>query len=173
MMEQFDRILAKHEDQGERLLIDHLRQVAECAVKIAGELGLDTEIARKGALLHDIGKVSPLFQQTLRRGYVRPPYFRFRHEIASLFFLSLVEKAECPFVLEMVIAHHKSLSGDKRNLGLLDMEDWEDNNFELHARGFEQWSEDALGILQELGLVVHKIGLEEARRNYEEAVAYS
>lgn len=42
-----------------------------------------------------------------------------------------------------------------------------------HARGFEQWSEDALGILQELGLVVHKIGLEEARRNYEEAVAYS
>ena len=48
-MEQFDRILAKHEDQGGILLVDHLKQVAECAIKIAGELGLNTEIARKGA----------------------------------------------------------------------------------------------------------------------------
>lgn len=172
MMGSYDHIWAKSEMRGAVSLAMHLRQTAICAVYIAGWMGLDPRIARLGALLHDIGKASILFQNFLRQNATYPFPFRFRHEIASLFFLSLVEKAERPFVLEMVIAHHKSLSGDKRNLGLLDMEDWEDNNFELHARGFEQWSEDALGILQELGLVVHKIGLEEARRNYEEAVAY-
>lgn len=151
MMGSYDHIWAKSEMRGAVSLAMHLRQTAICAVYIAGWMGLDPRIARLGALLHDIGKASILFQNFLRQNATYPFPFRFRHEIASLFFLSLVEKAECPFVLEMVIAHHKSLSGDKRNLGLLDMEDWEDNNFELHARGFEQWSEDALGILQELG----------------------
>lgn len=171
-MGQFAQILAKHEDQGGVLLIDHLKQVAECAVKIAGELGLDTEIARKGAFLHDIGKTSPLFQQTLRRGYVRPPYFRFRHEIASLFFLSLVAPSERFFVMDMIVAHHKSLSQDVRGLGLLDMEDSEEDNFAIHSKGFEEWSNEAVRILQELGLDVHCLSLEEARKSYDETIAY-
>ncbi len=172
MMEQFDRILAKHEDQDGILLVDHLKQVAECAVKIAGELGLNTEIARKGAILHDIGKASPLFQQTLRRGYVRPPYFRFRHEIASLFFLSLVDSSERTFVMDMIVAHHKSLSQDVRGLGLLDMEDSEEDNFAIHAQGFEEWGHEAVRILKESGLNVHYLSLEEARQNYDEAIVY-
>lgn len=171
-MEYFGQILAKHEEQGGMLLIDHLKQVAECVVKIAGELGLDTEIARKGAFLHDIGKTSPLFQQTLRRAYIRPPYFRFRHEIASLFFLSLVNPSERPFVMDMIVAHHKSLSQDVRGLGLLDMEESEEDNFALHAQGFEEWSKEAVSILKELGLNVHDISLEEARKNYEEVISY-
>ena len=119
MMGSYDHIWAKSEMRGAVSLAMHLRQTAICAVYIAGWMGLDPRIARLGALLHDIGKASILFQNFLRQNATYPFPFRFRHEIASLFFLSLVEKAERPFVLEMVIAHHKSLSGDKRNLGLL------------------------------------------------------
>lgn len=172
MMGGFDHIWAKSEARGAVPLAVHLRQTAVCAVYIAGVLGLDARIARLGALLHDIGKASVVFQNGLRQNSKFLFSSAFRHEIASLFFLSLVEESERPSVLDMIVAHHKSLSGDRRKLGLLDMEDWEDDNFELHARGFEQWSKDALGILQESGFAVHEISLDEARRNYEEAVAY-
>ena len=106
MMGSYDHIWAKSEMRGAVSLAMHLRQTAICAVYIAGWMGLDPRIARLGALLHDIGKASILFQNFLRQNATYPFPFRFRHEIASLFFLSLVEKAECPFVLEMVIAHH-------------------------------------------------------------------
>ena len=43
----------------------HLKSVADAAVVIARHTGLDESLARKGAILHDIGKVSPLFQRTL------------------------------------------------------------------------------------------------------------
>lgn len=171
-MGSFDRIWAKSESRGAVPLAVHLKQTATCAVYIARLLGLDPRIALLGALLHDIGKASIVFQKMLRQpSYcLFPP--RFRHEIASLFFLSLVEEPERPYVLEMIVAHHKSLSRDLKELGLLDMEDIEEDNFALHAEGFELWSKDALGILAELGFAVHEITLEEARKNYEEAVAY-
>lgn len=51
---------------------------------IAGNLGMNESIARKGAILHDIGKASPLFQQTLK-DFIRPPGFIFRHEIVFYF----------------------------------------------------------------------------------------
>lgn len=74
------KILAKHEDSGVLPLIVHLENVARIAERIAANYGMDTGVARKGAVLHDIGKVSPLFQQTLMHGYVRMPGFIFRHE---------------------------------------------------------------------------------------------
>ena len=172
MMGSYDHIWAKSEMRGAVSLAMHLRQTAICAVYIAGWMGLDPRIARLGALLHDIGKASILFQNFLRQNATYPFPFRFRHEIASLFFLSLVDPSERAFVMDMIVAHHKSLSQDVRGLGLLDMEDSEEDNFAIHAKGFEEWSKEAVRILKELGLNVHHLSLEEARKNYDEAIAY-
>ena len=135
MQNGFGQILAKHEDDGFMPLSEHLSLVALSAETIARNVGLDVSSARKGAILHDIGKVSPVFQNTLRHGYVRPSGFIFRHEIASLFFLSLVEENERNRVLEMVVAHHKSVYKDAGELGLLDLDDLEDS-FTIHSKGF-------------------------------------
>ena len=94
-----EHILAKHEGMGAIPLAAHLQEVAAAAVIIARNGGLNESLARKGAILHDIGKVSPLFQAQLKNGYVRPPHFIFRHEIASLFFLSLLKEEERPEIL--------------------------------------------------------------------------
>ena len=75
----------------------------------------------------------------------------FRHEIASLFFLNLVDRALWDPVIDMIIAHHKSVSNDDRKKGILDLEDeYGDEILEYHLSDFSAWSMDALGILGEL-----------------------
>lgn len=170
MSHRFDSILAKHEDGGGMPLTQHLVEVADAAVLIASNIGLDENVARKGALLHDIGKVSPVFQKTLKHGFVRQPGFVFRHEIASLFFISLLPEQEQGPVVEMIAAHHKSACQDVGTLGLIDLDENNEDNFETHAAGFEEWSITALSILEELGLPTHPITLDEARENYDFAV---
>ena len=172
MIADFDKILAKHEDEGFVPLSQHLFDVAAAAVKIAHNAGLDEELARKGAILHDIGKVSPLFQAQLRHGYERSPHFIFRHEIASLFFISLLEENERAAVLEMIVAHHKSVFNDVGQKGLLDLDENLKDCFAKHAKQFTEWSGTALAILKEMGLTVHPISMEEARDNYDYAIDY-
>ncbi len=170
-MKHFDDILAKHENAGALPLTKHLQDVANAAEIIARNLGMDESIARRGAILHDIGKVSPLFQQTLKKDFIRPPGFIFRHEIASLFFLSLLNETEKPFIIDMIAAHHKSICNDIGGKGLLDLDD-NVRSFEIHSKGFEQWSTDALEILQMFGFAIHTISREEARFNYEYAISH-
>lgn len=170
-MKHFDDILAKHENAGALPLTKHLQDVANAAEIIARNLGMDESIARRGAILHDIGKVSPLFQQTLKKDFIRPPGFIFRHEIASLFFLSLLNETEKPFIIDMIAAHHKSICNDIGGKGLLDLDD-NVRSFEIHSKGFEQWSTDALEILQMFGFAIHSISREEARFNYEYAISH-
>ena len=106
MENKYNHILAKHEDNGLVPLYEHLFLVAISAEAIARNIGLDASLARKGAMLHDIGKASSVFQKTLKHGYVRPCDFIFRHEIASLFFLSILEEEERGVAVEMITAHH-------------------------------------------------------------------
>jgi CRISPR-associated endonuclease/helicase Cas3 len=157
MAGNYDYILAKHEDNGGMPLMQHLKSVADAAVVIARYAGLDETLARKGAILHDIGKVSPLFQRTLKRGYIHQPGFVFRHEIASLLFLSLFPEEERPALIDMIVAHHKSISQDISGKGILE---------------FEEWSPIALAILEELGTNTHPIDLDEAKQNYEYVIDY-
>lgn len=171
MSGKFDYILAKHEDSGGMPLTTHLKSVADAAVVIARHFGLDEDIARKGAILHDIGKVSPLFQSTLKHGYVRQPGFCFRHEIASILFLSLFAENEKNAILDMIIAHHKSLKNDVAEKGFLDLDDNMDS-FARHADKFEEWSPIALDILNEMGIQTHSIDIDEAPKNYDYAVDY-
>lgn len=134
---ELNYILAKSESNCKIPLTQHLEDVAKIAVIIAKNMGMDEDIAWKGAVLHDIGKVSPLFQNTLKQDYIYQPGFVFRHEIASLFFLSLVEnEQERLAITNMIVAHHKSIFNDVRGKGLLDLNDNMDS-FSIHVEGFD------------------------------------
>lgn len=159
-------ILAKSEQNGRICLYQHLKNVADVARVVANYLCLDEKVAIEGALLHDIGKTSPLFQQSIISPNRKRPGAVFRHEIASLFFISLVKKEHRDAVIDMVVAHHKSIYKDARELGILDLDDNMEDCFREHSRGFEDWSHIALEILESLGMKTHVVSLEEAEENY-------
>src|SRR5574344_2869780 len=170
-MSKHNEILAKGIDSGIIPLWKHLYDVSQIAIIVARNLGLDESIAYKGAILHDIGKASPIFQQTLKTGYVRQHGFIFRHEIASIFFLSLLRQEEKTAVIDMIVAHHKSMYQDISELGFLDLDENE-NSFKIHSETFDEWESIALDILSELGFETHSITVQEAKQNYEYAVDY-
>ena len=170
-MNRHDEILAKSEQNGHVSLYQHLKDVADITIIMSKNWGMETEIAIQGALLHDIGKASPMFQRSLSPSFKPKPGHVFRHEIASLFFISLVEESHRNAIIEMIVAHHKSVYKDARELGLLDLDDLTDC-FEEHAIGFDKWSPIALDILEEVGFNIHPITKEEALANYEYAVEY-
>ena len=171
-MKQTNHILAKsHKNRG-TTLIKHLKDVAILTVRIAEKMDLNTTTAYKGAILHDIGKASSIFQKTLEESFRRPPNFLFRHEIASLFFISLLEDDEINPVIEMIVAHHKSISKDAIGYGILDLDKTEPKCFEKHIEGFEEWSKDALEILSELGFKIAPITIEKAKENFDYVIDY-
>lgn len=167
-MSTYNHILAKSAANGGIPLKEHIMSVAKYADMGALYFGLDKEIARCGAFLHDIGKASPLFQRKLKKGFHPSPLeMNFRHEIASLFFLPLVGKGIWPQIIDMVIAHHKSIYKDGRELGILDLDYYYDEEvFNYHATDFENWNKDAIGILSELGMPVKEITLSQAYEAY-------
>ncbi len=171
-MKEFDHILAKSEKHGRMPLMQHLKDVGSIAVQVAGNMGLDKALAYKGGILHDIGKASTIFQKTLLPGFQRRPGFIFRHEIASLFFISLIEEKDQPVIIDMIVAHHKSIYHDSRGMGILDLEDMINDCFEKHAIDFDTWSTDALTILQTFGFHIRPLSLEDARTNYQKVIDY-
>lgn len=148
-------------------LADHLLHVAAIAEKIATAKGYDPVLAREGAILHDIGKAHPEFQRRLNEE-PRIGDVPFRHEISSCLFLPLFEKNKWPTLIEMVIAHHKSIRKDARDKGLLDLteEREPDEIFDFHSFNWDEWSIKALDILSELGAPVKPISIEEAKKSY-------
>ncbi len=178
-MKKFDHVFAKSPDKKGNpgtTLIEHLEHVACVAETFAEYLGLDKNIARTGAILHDIGKASPVFQERLKPSYKKPleghdPY---RHELGSLLFLHLVDETIRSEVIDMVVSHHKSMLNDTRRYGLLDLDfDREDGEaFQLHAKYWDDWHDDALGILEYFGWKVRPISLSEAEETFEEVIEY-
>jgi len=147
-------------------LHEHLKYVVHIAKSIAQYANMDIETARLGAILHDIGKASTVFQERLIQTS-RPPTTPFRHEIASCFFLSLFEERIHAQLIEMVIAHHKSILHDARHKGILDLfEDWDEEIVALHLNNWNQWSSDALKILDTFGVSVRSISVDEAKANF-------
>ncbi len=154
----------------ETTLHEHLLLVSNVAEKIAVYSNIDPKIARYGAILHDIGKASSVFQKRLitNKKQDKP----FRHEIASCFFLSLFEQDLHPALIEMIIAHHKSVLCDVGKKGILDLEENRDDSFVLHSKDWESWKKDAFTILSAFGITVHNISIDEAKENYEMVLKY-
>lgn len=152
----------------------HLQHVALTAEKIADELRFDKYIAKQGAILHDIGKASPIFQARLQPNYRRKESDKtYRHELGSLFFLSLFDEKIHPILIEMIVSHHKSVERDPRYKGILDLEENVDDVFAIHSVDWETWSKDALKILEAFEIPVRGISLGEAEINYYKAVEYA
>lgn len=155
-------------------LYTHLSQVVVSIEKAAEAYGFDKHIARCGAILHDIGKASPIFQNRLKPNYYRRDGEKpFRHELASLFFLSVFNETIHPFLIEMVVAHHKSIENDTRNKGILDLEENFEDVFAIHKDSWDAWSKDALEIIASFGVSTHEISISEAESNYYKAVDYA
>ncbi len=154
-------------------LVIHLQQVAVVAEKVAIGIGSDPELARYGAILHDIGKTHPEFQRRLDEEY-RMGDLPFRHEISSCLFLSLFPDEMQPALIDMVIAHHKSIRKDARDKGLLDLtEEREPEEIcKFHAGDWNDWSHKALNILAELGIAVKPISKREAEASFFQVYDY-
>jgi len=156
---------AKSAENGGLLLAEHLLHVADAAEAIAKGRGLDSNLARLGGLLHDIGKAHPEFQRRLTQKRT-PADKPFRHELASLFFLPLVPQAQWEPLFDMLVAHHKSLARDSSGLGLYDLDRIGVNLSATHldapTQPWEEWSEPALAVLAELGLARRPISRAEA-----------
>ncbi|VEN72985.1 CRISPR-associated helicase, Cas3 family [Candidatus Desulfarcum epimagneticum] len=152
-------------------LYAHLCHVESAIEKFAECLDFDVAIAKKGAVFHDIGKASTVFQKRLVGGY-RMGQSTFRHEIASCFFISLISEKDQPALIEMIIAHHKSIEGDKNFKGILDLEEHEGDIFESHIKDWDVWKPDVLKILSAFGIKTRDISRSEAHANYLEVLNY-
>ncbi|MCF6240681.1 MAG: CRISPR-associated helicase Cas3' [Bacteroidales bacterium] len=152
-------------------LVTHLEQVTLVVEKVAEELSMDVCIAKQGAILHDIGKTSPIFQ---RRLYSKDNSNKvYRHEIGSIFFLSLFSEEIHSELIEMVIAHHKSIYNDARERGILDLNNlYGDGIIEYHLTDWENWSKTANKILQSFGIKTREISKDEAISNYKKTFEY-
>jgi len=152
-------------------LVTHLEQVSMVAEKVAKELLMDTDIARQGAILHDIGKASPIFQKRL---YGKDNSKKvYRHEIGSIFFLSLFPESIHSELIEMVIAHHKSVYNDARERGILDLNKLYGTDIvDYHLNNWEEWNKTANEILESFDIKTKEISREEAKNNYLKALNY-
>lgn len=152
-------------------LEQHLYDVAITAEKIAPYFLLDSKIAFIGGLMHDIGKANTIFQNKLTNKITRYDN-PFRHEIVSIFFLSLIDSKFHNEIIEMIIAHHKSIKNDVRELGILDLENRFEDVFTLHLGNWEDWSKAAIDILVSLGIKRRPISIDDAHNSYNYAVNY-
>lgn len=173
-MKALHTIRAKGKSNGNISLIDHTKQVLAATERIADYLNLTSDeirTARMGAILHDIGKANPIFQDRLDRRTEQheDPY---RHELGSLFFLPLADKSDWPQLIEMIVAHHRSIKEDARRQGILDLEDDYLDVDEIHLDEWEAWSKDALAILERFEITIHEISKDEAKEAFAEAVQY-
>lgn len=193
-------LLAKSADRGLLFLEEHTLHVVQAIESFAKAYAFDHELARKGAILHDLGKGHPVFQAMLihKPRHQREEWLSklagseairkelryrdldqvptHRHEYSSLAFLPLFPKREWPALVEMVVAHHKSIIGDKSGRGLLDLLEEENGDrsliLETHLSYFEQWASAAIGVGADFGLPSKAITYEEAADALEYAIDY-
>lgn len=161
------KLLAKSETYGPVTLKQHLLDVATAIEPLAKYFGKDVELSKKGALLHDIGKAHPVYQafvHEFKEGNPRQQVLPNRHEISSLAFLPLFPEKDWKPLTEMIIAHHKSIEGDPRKRGIIDILNHQGPHglFESHLEDWEVWSKRALNLLKNLEFKTHPISREEA-----------
>lgn len=182
-MSSLDNILAKSILYGGTTLLAHTQHVVLCTQKMVQcfEYDLDSNLALKGAVLHDLGKAHPKFQERIKgkskeslltefeeEGYIH------RHEISSLAFLPCFSKDEWPTLIDMVVAHHKPIeSPNSEGKGILDLKtryrDWK----QTHLNGWSDWQQYGIEIIQSFGLeCADEISIEDAEEALKFVVDY-
>ncbi|UPK72081.1 CRISPR-associated helicase Cas3' [Chitinophaga filiformis] len=172
-------ILAKSALEGNLSLLEHTRHVVLAMALFAKRSGLniDPEIARKGAVLHDLGKAHPHFQRKIyhqKSTSLRDNLewdFIHRHEISSLAFLPCFPASEWDILTDLVIAHHKSIINDPGEKGILDLTRFRDT-LDNHLKDWEEWYIHGLEIIRHFGYSVKDIPREEAKAALEYVVSH-
>lgn len=150
-------LLAKSLRNGELPLKQHLQHVADAAEKFASGTGFDQQLALNGGLLHDIGKAHPRFQAMIHsfKQNINPnSQLPHRHELSSIAFLPMFDEQYHPALIEMIVAHHKSITKDKKRKGIIDIveEEGEGGLIEAHVEDWQTWAPRAASLLNELGI---------------------
>ena len=171
-------LLAKSSEQGGLTLFAHTQQVTEAIQLFARSYNMPIDLAVKGALLHDLGKAHPYFQRTLKGAVNQEEVLRsipHRHELSSLLLLPLFDRKDWEPLIEMVVAHHKSVEEDARSRGLLDLlnQYGPDRVFERHAEDFEVWQKELQDEFPSSYYICRTIGLDKAREAFDFAIAYA
>lgn len=183
MIKSLDNILAKSVLYGGTSLLDHTQHVALCAQKMAEnfEYDFDNNLALKGAILHDLGKAHPKFQGKVNGENIQGLFNEFgnenyihRHEISSLAFLPCFPKEEWPILIDMVVAHHKSIeSPHNEGRGILDLKTRYRNWKEDHLHDWNDWQKYGLEIMRGFGLACpDEISIRDAEEALEFTVNY-
>ena len=179
-MEPLDQILAKSVNYGNISLLEHTQEVAQAIENFANhfDFTFDIQLARKGAVLHDLGKAHGHFQKKIQKinsnslAKSREDDYIHRHELSSLAFLPAFPKKEWNNLINMVVAHHKSIENDPNERGILDLDQnsryWINN----HLKNWEEWSQYGLAILEEFGYNHNKITLDDAKNALQYSVDY-
>lgn len=179
-MKSLDQILAKSVNYGNISLLEHTQEVTQAIEKFAScfDFPFDVEIARKGAILHDLGKAHDHFQNKIQNinskslAEAREENYIHRHELSSLAFLPTFPKEEWNFIIDMVVAHHKSIENDTKERGILDLDQnsryWINN----HLKNWEEWSQYGIEIIKHFGYNCNGITLDEAKKALQYAVEY-
>ncbi|MDR0605644.1 MAG: CRISPR-associated helicase Cas3' [Bacteroidales bacterium] len=179
-MKILDQILAKSIHYGNVSLLEHTQQVVQ-AIKIFSshfDFSFDLEIACKGAILHDLGKAHDHFQNKMNAinakslVELREDNYVHRHELSSLAFLPVFPEKEWNTLIDMVVAHHKSIENDPKERGILDLDQNNRYWIENHLKNWEEWSMYGLQILDIFGYHKNKIDIDEAKKALQYAVSY-
>lgn len=179
-MSNLDNILAKSINYGGTTLLDHTIHVAKAIECIANGFysDFDIEMAKKGALLHDLGKAHPNFQNRIKNINAKTiqeeagQNIIHRHELSSLAFLPAFPQEEWDILIDMVVGHHKSIENDSKERGILDLDNKYRNWKRNHLKDWDTWSSYCIGILNEFGYQTSSIDKVDAEKALDYTVEY-
>ena len=169
--------MAKSANYGNLSLFDHTEQVKDAIECFAKNFKFDVGLARHGAILHDLGKAHPQFQRRIQAinatslDEERESSYIHRHELSSLAFLPAFPRDEWNTLIDMVVAHHKSIIDDTKERGILDIDDKYRNWIDNHLKDWKNWSQYGFQILKQHGIDT-EFSQDEAKMAIEYAVSY-
>jgi len=179
-MKPLEEILAKSINYGNLSLLAHTQQVVMVTRKFANMFSFDCDerIAFAGAILHDLGKAHPYFQRKIQKhntGSLKEEQkysYTHRHEISSLAFLPLFPNDEWNDLIDLIVAHHKSIKDDANKKGILDIKDEERDWIDNHLQDWSEWQQYGLQILQKFGFETRVIAYKQAYKALEYVATY-
>jgi CRISPR-associated endonuclease/helicase Cas3 len=171
-------LFAKSKDQGGLTLREHTQHVVTAIEHVASRIGMDTALAKQAAVLHDLGKGHPFFQDMLAGRLSDMDWIQqdpHRHEISSLLFLPLRPEEEWLDLIDFIAAHHKSIKKDRSERGLIDLcrQYGPDAVFERHDEEWDIWGPVAIQIAVSFGIPASPISKQRRRHAFDAAVSHA